>query len=321
MKTVFTLGPASKSKEIIIGLSMTADRFRLNSSHLTIKALNAWLSALENIYGSSNRTIPVVIDLQGTKYRIGEMRSVNSLPGKVKIIHGQKSNSKDEIPVPEGAFFDALQIGDIININDAKVVLQIETISPAITATVVNNGPVEAFKGINRYGSDKHPVSSAKISKRDEEIIKEAMKFGFTEFALSFVYDGKEADALKALTGNRRSIAKVERVEAMPHITEIGKRFDEVWFCRGDMGAEAGLYKLAELQKKFVSQFKDISVPKYLAGQVLEHMTSFPQPTRSEAVHLYDIVKEGFDGIVLSDETAIGKDPLAVAEFLRTFRP
>jgi pyruvate kinase len=47
-----------------------------------------------------------------------------------------------------------------------------------------------------------------------------------------------------------------------------------------------------------------------MAGQVLEHLTSHPEPTRSEVCHLYDLVRRGYNGIVLSDETAIGADPV-----------
>ncbi len=48
-------------------------------------------------------------------------------------------------------------------------------------------------------------------------------------------------------------------------------------------------------------------------------MTYFPQPTKSEVVHLYHLKKAGFDGMVISDETAIGQYPEKVAEFLQDF--
>jgi pyruvate kinase len=49
--------------------------------------------------------------------------------------------------------------------------------------------------------------------------------------------------------------------------------------------------------------------PLLMAGQVLEHLTSHREPTRSEVCHLYDLLRRGYSGIVLSDETAIGCDP------------
>ena len=61
-----------------------------------------------------------------------------------------------------------------------------------------------------------------------------------------------------------------------------------------------------------------------MAGQVLEHLTRHGQPTRSEVCHLFDLTARGFAGIVLSDETAIGRDPVhavaAAASLLASFR-
>ena len=51
-----------------------------------------------------------------------------------------------------------------------------------------------------------------------------------------------------------------------------------------------------------------------MAGQVLEHLTEHPEPTRSEVCHLSDLVARGYAGIVLSDETAIGRHPVRAVE-------
>ena len=85
---------------------------------------------------------------------------------------------------------------------------------------------------------------------------------------------------------------------------------------------DAGIRTLIRgfLQERFSFQIKDFKNPCILAGQVLEHMTHFTEPTRSEVVHLYDIEKKGFKGFVLSDETAVGKNPLAIVEFLKNYR-
>ena len=40
--------------------------------------------------------------------------------------------------------------------------------------------------------------------------------------------------------------------------------------------------------------------------KISEHMTRFDQPTRTEVVHLWDVERAGWEGIVLSDETAVG---------------
>jgi pyruvate kinase len=54
-----------------------------------------------------------------------------------------------------------------------------------------------------------------------------------------------------------------------------------------------------------------------MAGQVMEHLTSHADPTRSEVCHLYDLARRGYAGFVLSDETAIGADPMRAVTTLR----
>ena len=56
-----------------------------------------------------------------------------------------------------------------------------------------------------------------------------------------------------------------------------------------------------------------------LAGQVLEHMTAHPHPTRSEVCYLYEALIKGYRGIVLSDETAMGAHPIAACRAAAQF--
>jgi pyruvate kinase len=55
-----------------------------------------------------------------------------------------------------------------------------------------------------------------------------------------------------------------------------------------------------------------------MAGQVLEHLATHAVPTRSEVCHLFDLVTRGYSGFVLSDETAIGVDPVGAVRVLRS---
>jgi len=151
-------------------------------------------------------------------------------------------------------------------------------------------------------------------------MIAVSKKYTFVEYAFSFVYDGSEVEQISPYIGEHRLIAKVERSESFQYITSIDAAFDEIWLCRGDLGAQAGIFELYHLQEDFSSRISSFTKPCFLAGQVLEHMTYFPLPTRSEVIHLCDIEKKGFHGIVLSDETAIGKNPLSVAAFLENYR-
>ncbi len=72
------------------------------------------------------------------------------------------------------------------------------------------------------------------------------------------------------------------------HLDLIGSRVDAVWICRGDLGAQLGAAELARVVAAI--EPARLPVPVLMAGQVLEHLTSHPEPTRSEVCHLFDLV-------------------------------
>jgi len=102
-------------------------------------------------------------------------------------------------------------------------------------------------------------------------------------------------------------IAKLERETAVEDAAGISRFSDELWLCRGDLGAEMGLKAMAGAVYRFSNRLAELPVPVLLAGQVLEHMTVSPVPTRAEVCSLHDALERGYRGVVLSDETAVGE--------------
>lgn len=312
MSLVLTLGPACEKPQFITALYQKAERFRLNTSHLTLIELEAWLNRLWHFFQKKGAPLPVILDLQGAKMRIGKFPTGALYTSTVTLFLGQESNNPQHIPVPYVAFFEAIKPEDIISLNDAKVKLEItQVIKDRAEANVLISGPLDSFKGINRA---IQPLPFTQTSEKDAQIIAMGLEYPFTQFACSFILDGTEATRLRPLIADRLLIAKIERPEAMSHLAIIESHFDEIWFCRGDMGSHTGFSQLGKVQETFVRYTCRSKKTKFLAGQVLEHMTHFPEPTRSEVVHLYDAIKAGFDGIVLSDETAIGAYPIQASE-------
>jgi len=95
---------------------------------------------------------------------------------------------------------------------------------------------------------------------------------------------------------------------------------NELWLCRGDLGAELGSRAMAVATQRFSNRVAELPVPVMLAGQVLEHMTGHAHPTRSEVCYLYDALARGYRGVVLSDETAIGLYPAEACGAASQFR-
>ena len=316
---ILTLGPATSSEAVMAELLEVAGAFRLNASHLSPEDLGGWLETLARLFGSRGRTVPVYVDLQGAKVRIGHYPACEGLPDRVRLVLGAAGSSPAEIPVPHDSFFQAVQVGDTLTLNDARVWLRVLATGPgACEAEVVRNGSLSSHKGLNRT---VRPLPCPRLSEADRRSVEVALGHGFTRFAFSFVHDGTEADLLRPRVGERVVAAKIEFPEAMAHLEALASRFDELWLCRGDLGAQAGLAALGPLQEEFARRLRGLGKPGYLAGQVLEYMTWFPQPTRAEVVGLHQAERDGFAGIVLSDETAVGKNPLEVARLLASLRP
>ncbi|MBN2738730.1 MAG: hypothetical protein JXR70_17240 [Spirochaetales bacterium] len=308
-----TLGPAILDSYVLQQVIEKSDRLRINTAFTSAADLSALLNRIEKIAASLGKLIPLVLDLQGAKMRIGRYPEAILEPGVYSLLLAEESTDYREIPVPHPRLFQALQPGDRLLLNDRRVQTRVLSVQPlGASIEVEKGGPLSSYKGINRVD---HPIAFSGLEDRDKELILATGTRANVELAYSFVFTGDEALSLKDLS-HARLIAKIERPEALDHLVQISQAFDELWFCRGDMGAQAGLQRLGPIQQCFIERTREYELPVILAGQVLEHMSHFPEPTRAEVVQLYDALKAGFTGIVLSDETAVGKNPLAVLDFL-----
>ena len=149
---IATLGPGSSEPtqwESMLTAGATA--FRLNTSHLTLRQTLKWLEKLEAMFHTSGSSVPVVLDLQGSKWRLGKLPVANLKSGQqIELRQAASSDQSIIFPVPHKDFFlaAAASDGEII-LNDAKLRLQIEKIDKeSITARVTQAGPIAANKGI-----------------------------------------------------------------------------------------------------------------------------------------------------------------------------
>jgi pyruvate kinase len=329
-RIICTLGPASSSEHDWHGLlDAGANEFRLNTSHLSLREITGWLDRLRIFMTSRVKEVPVVLDLQGSKWRLGDFPAFELVPGQVvELVFVDAISGKGMLPVPHADFFTAGAGSDgEIRLNDAKSLLKIlSSGSGQIKAEVIAGGMIQPKKGITFAHSSFRQET---FSEKDREIVKETCELPFVGYALSYVKDSIEMknfkNAMHQVQAENRNpekylIAKLERQPAVDQADEIARLVDEVWLCRGDLGAELGLREMAAAASRFTQTVGSISKPAILAGQVLEHMTAFPVPTRAEVCGLYDALAQGYQGIVLSDETAVGKNPVLACRSAAMFK-
>ena len=319
---IATLGPgSSEPAQWKSMLTAGATAFRLNTSHLTLRQTLKWLARLEKMFQASGSPVPVVLDLQGSKWRLGKLPAADLKSGQqIELRQTASSDQSGIFPVPHTDFFLAAAASDgEILLNDAKLRLQIESIhKERITARVTQAGPIAANKGITLAASTYRREG---LSQKDETIFQQTRSFGFVRYALSYIKDAAEMTAYRSQLGSAAYlIAKLERRQAMLESLEITNAANELWVCRGDLGAEVGLKALAETVLDFAAFLPRINIPVIMAGQVLEHMTRQPVPTRSEVCYLHETLQRGYQGFVLSDEAAIGLYPVESCAAAALFR-
>ena len=319
---VSTLGPstaAEKNWQDLVEAGATA--FRLNTSHITLATLDIWLEKLLRFNDQRSRPVPIILDLQGSKWRLGRFPAFTLIKDhRVTLQQAEEIDAESVLPIPHADFFQAADqaAGEIV-LNDAKIRLTIETVrAQAIICRVELGGEISAHKGIALPGTSFRRES---LQPKDHLIVQRCGGLANICYALSYVKDSKElANYRRQLGADSHLIAKLERQSALDDSQAMASVCHEMWLCRGDLGAELGPKDLAKAVFTFHARIAGLPVPVYMAGQVLEHMTEHAQPTRSEICHVYELLQKGYSGLVLSDETAIGRYPLAACRTAAMFR-
>lgn len=320
---IATLGPTSSSarrwREL---LAAGATAFRLNTSHLSLGELSTWVEEIQGFSSTLETRPPLILDLQGSKWRLGQLPGRELVRGEnVELVLEAKTNRDGVLPVPHPDFFHAaiLSNGEI-TLNDARVRLVIKrSASSRLEARVVLGGPIASHKGIT-LPSSEYRIET--LSEKDQTILKQTQELAAVRYAISYVKDAAEMLRYRIVCGPAVYLAaKLERKSALDEAFQIAQAADELWLCRGDLGAELGQAAMAEAVYRFSARVAEFTIPVHLAGQVLEHMVEHPTPTRSEVCYLYEALQKGYAGLILSDETAVGSYPvescLAAAQFSR----
>jgi len=306
MRIVATLGPASRDAARSLR-DAGAAAFRLNASHLSA-------GDMEFLARSVREALPewpLVVDLKGAKMRLGEFAERAVHMGT--SIGFSPSGSADALPLPHPEIFDAIVPGDTIGCDDDRLRFRVTAVEAGyLQAVSLADGILRPRKGVNVI---EHPVVLKDLCAADADCIRATAALGGVSFAFSFMKDGSEAAWIRSRAPGCSVIGKIERREAAACASNIAKVVDEVWICRGDLGAQLGTGGMA----RWVSAYdpRTAPCPVLMAGQVVEHLTHHSFATRTEACHLFDLVSRGYAGFVLSDETAIGADPARAVRTLR----
>jgi len=309
-KIVCTLGPAVDSKEGIASLIKAGMNVaRLNCSHGDWETRKRWVKWIREL-SPKLAPVAILVDLQGTKFRIGEIPNgmMTVTPG-VPITVGPKAAT---IPITQPEVLKELKQGEKLLLGDGNVELKLgKQVGENFKATAMCGGVVRSRQGVTIVG---RVFECETLTKKDHEDIKEACACGADYIALSYVHTAEDIQILrKTVDKYDKSIllcAKIETRAAVKNIEEITDAVDTVMVARGDMGLQMEIEEVPIAQKRIIEEATRRGKPVITATQMLESMISNPRPTRAETTDVANAILDGTDAVMLSAETAAGQYPV-----------
>ncbi len=136
--------------------------------------------------------------------------------------------------------------------------------------------------------------------------------------ALSFIsHAGQVAEVRKILKTLRYEIPliiKIEKAPALENSEAIMQAADGIMVARGDLAIQINIEKVPLAQKRLIRAANRRGIPVITATEMLESMVRSVSPTRAEATDVANAVLDGSDALMLSEESAMGKYPVAAVE-------
>jgi len=173
------------------------------------------------------------------------------------------------------------------------------------------SGPREQ-DGANHHfgGTDNTEV----ITEKDISDLYFGIEQNVDYVALSFVGNANDIIKLRELInekgGSQKIIAKIERKIGFENLDEILEVTDGIMVARGDLGNEYPLEEIPFIQHRIIEKCNAKGKMVIVATQMMLSMVNSPNPSRAEVTDVAYAIIDGADGVMLSEESAMGKHPV-----------
>jgi pyruvate kinase len=296
------------------------DVVRLNLSHGEIADHLATLERVRRAAVSVGRHIAVLADLPGPKVRSGAFLEGGVMiesASHVRLVPGDGASDATTIHVQYPTLLDDLREGAKVQLGDGAITMTVlEVGTTAALARIETGGRASGQPGVHLSST---VVRLTTPTAQDLELAETMAAAGVEFIAVSFVCGFNDVERVREVVGQRAQlVSKIETQSALDDLDAIIEMSDALMVARGDLGIDCPIEDVPHLQKRIVRECVAAGKPVITATQMLESMITAPSPTRAEVSDVANAVFDGTDAVMLSGETAIGRDPVGVINTMAT---
>ncbi|MGO7211260.1 pyruvate kinase [Rhizobium ruizarguesonis] len=296
-------GEAAEDPGFILDLAKKGmDVARINCAHDDEAAWTAMAGHVRRAGEETGRQLTVLMDIAGPKIRTEHVTGNKKLAAGdlIRLLAAGEPYANDAVPccavvsLPE--IIERLETGHRVSYNDGKLEGEVESVYGGevlvrVTHTKTGGSKLKAEKGLNFPDTDLGLSPLTAKDRTDLGVVAEhADMLGY-----SFVTRPDDLDLLEKALAERPArlrplafIAKIEQPDALsnlPGLIARARLFDRpfgVMIARGDLAAEIGFERLAEMQEELLWVCEAAGVPTIWATQVLEDLVKSGLPSRGE---------------------------------------
>ena len=321
-KIVATIGPAIADKEILRKMIQNGvDAFRINMNYSTLEFCYEIVKVINELNSELRTHIATMIDIKGPVIKINRILNGKAFlkeNDKIRIYRNSLLGDNTKFSVDYKYLIDDIPLNCNLLIENSVILKVLEKYSDCLVCKVIKQGEIKEGMRliIPNVRLDRHYLTNS-----DREIIKFASQNNVDFLTLPFISSSDDVLEVNDLLINIgddhiQIISKIENSYALDDIDKIIKSSDGVMIDRKDLGLEIPLEKIPGVQKKIIAKCQANGIISIVATDLFSSVNSFNYPTRAEVSDIANVVLEGTDCIMLSDETTIGKNPVETLQML-----
>lgn len=311
-KIVATLGPSSSDDRVVEDLvGAGVDVFRISFAHGDAASGVDRLRRVRKLAPDA----ALMVDIPGPKIRAGSFGAAPvtlRFGDPIELVEGaDEPSTETRIIVERRHVLHLLSAGDRVHIGDGGLSLEVVEPGRVTQAKVIAGGTVMGKPGLSLPSSIVREVLP---TAEDRARLAAVASEDFQILAVSFVRSAEDLVSTRTALGRKdvMIMAKVETPEAIENLDDIVEVSGAIMVARGDLGVRMPIEDVPHLQKRIVRTAIRFAAPVVVATQMLESMTHAQVPTRAEVTDVANAVLDGASAVMLSAETAIGRDPVGV---------